>query len=118
LQLLPDKKIYCFLFTDAKDPAALVKKLQKSLPSNTLITFDYRTSGNQHDAHVLDDFFSLFQFDIMIRPDSNFSMAASLIHDYAILISPYHFQRSSNAVTVDALSLSIDHELYKALLKK
>lgn len=79
----PAEHIYCQLFTDALDPDALVQKLLAAFPSD--VEFHYRKKNNVHDANVLEDFFSLFEFDVLIRPDSNFSIVPSLIHDYAMV---------------------------------
>lgn len=81
----PQERLYCQLFTDALDPDALAGQIRKALPPDEAIEFHYRKNNNVHDANVLEDFFSLFEFDVLIRPDSNFSMVPSLIHDYAMV---------------------------------
>ncbi len=87
------------------------------MPSDAPIEFDFRKTGNRHDANVLEDFFSLFLFDILIRPDSNFSLVPSLLHDYAILVTPGHFTTTSkNTIEVDEFSIVLDHKLYRNLL--
>ena len=46
-------------------------------------TLDCRSSDNSHDTDILEDFFSLSNFDSLIYPQSNFSMIPALIHDFA-----------------------------------
>jgi hypothetical protein len=82
------ESFYCYLFTDAVNPNDLVEKIKESLLPTTPIIFDYRMEGNQHNANVLQDFFSLFNFRILIRPQSNFSLIPTLIHDYDSVFSP------------------------------
>ncbi|HSW87033.1 MAG TPA: hypothetical protein VLG49_06000 [Rhabdochlamydiaceae bacterium] len=87
--LFPGKPIYAYLFTDDPDPESIAMKLQESLGSFPII-FDYRKEGNRHDANVIEDFFSMMQFDYLIRADSNFTFIPSLIADYKIIMTPKH----------------------------
>jgi len=82
--LFKDQPIYCFLFTDAKNPNEYLERIKASLPKGRNIVLDCRSIDNVHDKNVLEDFFSLFQFDALIYPQSNFSMVPALIHDYAL----------------------------------
>jgi hypothetical protein len=86
LEILPERSIYCYVFTDAKDPASLVQQIQKQVRGD--IQFDYRKENNFYNRNVLEDFFSLFAFDVMIRSQSNFSIVPCLLKDYALVISP------------------------------
>lgn len=52
------------------------------------IVFGCREIGNHWKANVLQDFFEMMRFDCLIRPESNFSIAASLMKDYKVLIKP------------------------------
>jgi len=112
-----DKPIYCYLFTDALQPETLARKFQEAIPFGTPITLDYRKTNNHHAANVLEDFFSLFNFDILIRPFSNYSVVASMIHDYAMVYSPTNSQRVGTKITITQTNLEIDQELYQELLK-
>jgi hypothetical protein len=75
--------IYCYLFTDAKDPVAYLEQIRARLPDDKDIVLTCRLEDNAHDAHVLEDFFSLLNFDVLIHPQSHFSMIPALIHDFA-----------------------------------
>ena len=96
LELLDGKPVFCFVFTDAKDPALVVERLKKEIPADAPISFHYRETGNSHSNNVLEDFFSFQNFDILIRPDSNFSIVPSLIHPFAIVCSPLEFWFDEN----------------------
>lgn len=89
---LPDEHLYIYIFTDDQNPHELSKKLEEEL-HDLHLTFDYRSSTNRHDMNVLEDFFSLFNFDCLIRPQSNFSIVPGKLHRYMIQICPenYHF---------------------------
>lgn len=91
LELLEGRDVFCFVFTDAKDPGSIVKQLKNEIPPDYPISFHYRKSNNSHKENVLEDFFSFQNFDILIRPDSNYSIVSSLIHSFAILCSPIDF---------------------------
>ncbi len=115
LALFPDKPITCHIFTDAKNPDSFVQHLKTIVPPNVSVNFTCRTT-NSHDKNVLEDFFSLFNFDCLIRPQSNFSIIPSLLHDYAVVYSPAHFIIEDKVITIDKSSLDIDDHLYKKLL--
>lgn len=91
LEILDHQPIFCFIFTDAKEPSSIVQRIKNEIPENYPITFHYRESNNSHANNVLEDFFSFQNFDILIRPDSNFSLVPSLLHRFAIVCSPVDF---------------------------
>jgi hypothetical protein len=98
--LVPGKTFYCFVFTDAEKPEAIVDQLKQSIPQTTPIAFDYRRKGNHHTANVLEDFFSLFHFDVLIRSQSNFSLAAARLHDFALDYAPGRFTIQGDQVHI------------------
>lgn len=116
IPLFPDQKIYCHVFTDAMDTQKIVEQLKSVVPANTSIEFKYRKSGNSHKKNVLVDFFSLFNFDILVRPESNFSMVPSLIHDFAITYSPVKASVQGDHVVIEETNMEINEELYQKLL--
>ena len=67
-------------------------------------------------ANVLEDFFSLFNFDILIRPQSNFSIVPSLLKDYAIVYAPRDFIREDKTITITKTELVVNQELYQMLI--
>ena len=117
LALFPDRPIYCHLFTDAIDVQAVAEKVFSDLPQNGLLQFEYRREGNHHTKHVLEDFFSLFSFDVLIRPRSNFSIIPSFLHDYAILVYPTQSITEGSRITITDFNIDINEPLYKNLLE-
>ncbi len=88
--LLGNKPIYVYIFTDDKQPEKIVERFTDA--TNYLdIQYECRTQGNSHDSNVLEDLFEMARFDCLIRPASNFSIVASKIGNYKIVISPTHF---------------------------
>lgn len=112
------KQIYCYLFTDAAEPEKLIELFQEKIPSETMITFDWRKENNVHNRNVLEDFFSLLHFDVLIHPHSNFSVVPSLIHDYAISYSPLSGKKIEGKVIIDQVRCLINQSLYKKALQK
>jgi hypothetical protein len=88
--LFPGRPIYAHLFTDDADPFKIVTKYQIEL-SDLPITFGCRKEGNRHDAHVLDDFFAMMQFDCLIRTKSNYSLIPAAIGRYLVVMTPEHY---------------------------
>ena len=117
LSLFPNKPITCHVFTDALNIDPFIQQIRAVVPHGATVRFTYR-SANGPDENVLDDFFSLFHFDCLIRPQSNFSIIPSLLHDFAVVCSPAEISISGSQVSVNRLSLQIDEPLYRKLLNK
>lgn len=117
LDLFPGKKIEFHLFTDALMPEALVRQIQANIPRSTLIQFSCRNGSNHFNINTLADFYSLFLFDVMIRPQSNFSMIPTLLKDFAVVYAPKECSIEDGVVRIDEVSLEINHSLYEGLLQ-
>lgn len=92
--------LYVHIFTDDPDPEALVNYYRQEIPIQDL-TFGCRQKNNAHDRNVLEDFFSLTQFDALIRPQSNFSIMASKLGRFKLIISPkdYVWEETTLVIT-------------------
>ncbi len=115
VELLGNRKIYCHVFTDAVNPQEIVEKIRASVPFGVDISFRYREKNNRFDRNILEDFFSLLQFDILIRPQSNFSLVPSLIHDYAVVVSPKRFSLCGRIPTIEEMHVEINEPLFQKL---
>lgn len=100
LDQLPEKKIYCRIFTDAIDTKTIAEIIEGVVPREANVVIEYRTEGNHHTKNVLEDFFSLFNFDILIRPRSNFSIIPELLHDYEIVYFPAEYRRIGTKIEI------------------
>ncbi len=118
LDLLPGKTPYCYLFTDAQSPEVLAQKIRDALPGYSF-TIDYRQTSNGPTSNVLEDFFSLFEFDILIHPLSNYSLVPALIHDYAITFRPVSVSRiPGKPIRIVETKLTVNDPLYQKLIEK
>lgn len=115
VSLFPEKSLYCHIFTDALEPEKIVDQMKQAIGSNEWVKFDYRKEQNHHEANVLEDFFSLFHFDILIRSQSNYSLIPSLIHDYAVIYSPKDCEIKNNSVKITELEIETNKELIDRL---
>jgi hypothetical protein len=93
LNFFPDKKIYIRLFTDYVNPLELVTVFKQAI-NNDKVIFDCDIAANIENP--LHDFFSMMQFDCLIRANSNFSLMATKIADFKIIISPWTFSNKDN----------------------
>jgi len=118
LQMFPGQPMFCHIFTDALDPQGWINKMLADLPENVPIQFCYRKHGNRHDSNVLEDFFSFFNFDVLIRAESNYSIVPSLIHDYALVCYPMEYSIKGRVVTIDQIKVEINQERLDECSKK
>ncbi len=103
---LPGKKIYCRIFTDAIDTKKIAQTIEGALPRSENIVIEYREEGNHHTKNVLEDFFSLFNFDILIRPRSNFSVVPELLHTYEMVYFPAEYTRTGNRIEITRIGIT------------
>lgn len=87
LQEFPEKKLYVYIFTDDQHPERIIDYLETHVVS-PLITYDKRTGKNHHNLNVLEDFFAMMQFQVLIRPVSNFSKMAEYLGNFDLIIVP------------------------------
>lgn len=93
-KLLPDQEIYFHIFTDDPEPHEIVNLIDEHLKTlrSAPYAIGFRNSKNNHDLNILEDMFSMMQFDCLIRPESNFSIIPSLLKDYKLLIHPLRWE--------------------------
>lgn len=102
-EFFPTQKLYIYLFTDHDKPQEIIDTYQK-IVNNPRIVWNCRQQENRQDLNVLEDFFALMQFDCLIRNDSNFSIIASKLGDYQILIAPWDsVKKSSGEIEISSI---------------
>lgn len=107
-QILGEQPLYVFVFTDDNHPAQVVKKYSRYFAKYS-IEFAYRTK-NSDTENVLEDFFSMMQFDCMIHSESNFSLIPSLIGDYMVTIHPDSFTKMGGRIIYNHVVTEINHD--------
>lgn len=94
IDIIGNKKIYFHIFTDDSNPKNITNLFKVQIP-NENIEFGYREE-NSWDKNVLEDFFSLLNFDCLIFTQSHYSIMASKLKDYKITIMPLHYIKLNN----------------------
>lgn len=103
-KIFDKKKLYVFILTDDLNPEQIVNKYRQAL-NNPNIEFSCRAQNNSPFHNVLEDFFSIPKFDCLIFCQSNFSIVASKMSNYAIDITPYHCIANGTGFTIDDIEL-------------
>ena len=93
------QNIYVYIFTDHMEPAKLMKKFKKTL-NNPRITFGCRQEDNSHKSNVLEDFFSMMDFDCLIRPGSHFSRFVQRLGSNKVVIYPESVRKTPDGKSV------------------
>ncbi len=101
-QMFPNAPLYVYLFTDHKEPHKLAKKFSVAL-NNENIIFDYQKGENAHNLNVLEDFFSMMQFECLIRPGSHFSRFVERLGDAKLVIYPYSYKKEGKESVIDVI---------------
>lgn len=102
-QKYPDNKIYVFVFTDDLNVEKLKQELTQDLHHNELI-IESREITSDTDF-VLDDFFSLPHFNILVRPCSNFSFIAGKLGNYLLEIAPKAYSKKNNIIYITEVEI-------------
>lgn len=90
-----DKPLRIRIFTDHPSPELIRSAFLKKCKISPDLVF----IKEQNQTSVVDDFSEMMQYKYLIRPQSNFSIVASLIHNYKIVISPKHSVERNNTGT-------------------
>jgi len=93
--MFKEQNLYVHIFTDHQNPAKLKKKFQKAL-QNPRITFGCRENDNSHNSNVLEDFFSMMDFDCLIRPGSHFSRFVQRLGNNKVVIYPESVRKTAS----------------------
>jgi hypothetical protein len=97
--MFPQENLYVYIFTDHQNPLTLKTKFEKAL-NNPRITFDCRTKNNSHNANVLEDFFSMMDFDCLIRPGSHYSRFVQRLGNNKLIIYPESIRKTTNGKSI------------------
>lgn len=116
IEITQGRPLFCQVFTDARHPDWIIQKLRAALPALPSIEFGYRKKKNRYNKNVLEDFFSLFHYDILIRPQSNYSIIPSLLHDYAICHYPTDCQKIGETFVISETRTDVEPELLQKIL--
>lgn len=93
-QVAGNDPLYIHIFTDHPNPETLEDKLKKQLKLWEIendILFGYRKVGNHHSQNILEDLFSMMEFDCLIHPDSSISRLAATVTAPTVEIKPSHW---------------------------
>ncbi len=116
-ELFEGRPLYVFIFTDDIHAKEITEKYKNAINCPN-IEWACRQAGNNHYTNILEDFFSMTLFECFIRADSNLSIAASKLGDYAICITPEHHYFDNGHLVVDKVSIKIDQDIFDKVINK
>ena len=99
-KIFEDKALYIVLFTDDREPTAILDRFRKALRGKN-VEFFCRTGKVGPFYNVLEDFFSMPKLDCLIMSKSNFSVIASKLKNYAVAVTPTHATLRDGHYVVD-----------------
>lgn len=89
-----DYPLYVHIFTDHPQPKILQERFSnqfKQWQIENIDAFHCREVGNSHSENILEDMFSMMEFDCLIHPDSSLSRLAAIIVAHELEIKPSHW---------------------------
>lgn len=98
-EMFSQDNLYVHIFTDHSEPAVLVEKFNNAL-NNPRITFGYREKDNSHNTNVLEDFFSMMNFNCLIRAGSHFSRFVQRLGKNKVVIYPESIRKNADGTSV------------------
>ena len=94
--------IYVHIFTDDIDPLSLLNHFKTEFRDYDIL-WSCRETGNHWSTNVLEDFFTLTEFDCAVHGESNFALCAGKIADYQIEIMPETFHWEGQEPFIDSV---------------
>ncbi len=98
------KPMHVFLFSDTKTPQKLVEEFRASF-SRDDITFDIQILERPDLNNVVEDFFAMQMFDVLIATQSNFSLLPSRIGTMDMALIPAHFEGKYPNTWIDRVQM-------------
>jgi len=83
--MFPNSSLHVHIFTDDQNPNYLKNLFEQRFKN---FTFSCRQSKNRHNLNVVEDFFAMQDFDILIRSGSLYSYYAWQFGRHSIMICP------------------------------
>ncbi len=105
-----DSTLYVHIYTDDRNPLPLMQEIEKAVNKKN-ITFDCREKDNHRENNVLEDLFSIAQYDFLIRSGSNYPQISQLIGNHRIVIYPKSIQWIGNTMIIDKVGTFIREQL-------
>lgn len=106
---LNNTPLYVCLFTDDNNPMKIVGKLKENLKKFD-IQFDCRKQKGSDAQNVINDFFTLQQFDCLLHSESNFSFIMSKIGDFMISIYPDSFYKEGHQLIYNHVNFTVNYQ--------
>jgi hypothetical protein len=108
--IFPQQNLYVHIFTDHPEPTSLKKKFKKAL-NNPRITFGCRKEKNFHNLNVLEDFFSMMDFDCLIRPGSHYSRFVQRLGNNKMVIYPESFKTIKGKKIINVINIKTRNQV-------
>lgn len=108
-EMYKDAPLYVHIYTDDENPLAIMQEIEKAVNKKN-ITFDCRKKDNHRENNLLEDMFSMAQYDCLIRGGSNFPQISQLIGNHCIVIYPKSLQWIGNTMIIDKVGIFIREE--------
>lgn len=106
IKLFSEHKIFVYLFSDDSNPENLIRIFQEAIPNQEIQwATKKRTSSSPSILEDLNDFYSIGQFDCLVRSASNFSSIAAKLGNYIIEIAPSHYHFEGDVLVIDHVEL-------------
>ncbi|HEV2916852.1 MAG TPA: hypothetical protein VGW78_03835 [Candidatus Babeliales bacterium] len=102
--MFPHQNVYVHIFTDHPEPKLLKKKFKAAL-NNPYLIFGYRKENNFHNTNVLEDFFSMMDFDCLIRPGSHYSRFVQRLGNNKLVIYPESFKTINGKKVINVINI-------------
>ena len=83
------RPMHVFIFSDTKTPLEFLEQIKSRFPTEDIL-FNIQVLEHPDVNYVVQDFFAMQKFDVLITTQSNLSMMASRLADFDMIISPVH----------------------------
>ncbi|NRB21192.1 hypothetical protein HRU45_00420 [Candidatus Dependentiae bacterium] len=109
--LLGNSPLYVHIFTDDKNPDALMHRYKKALNMNNISFGCVQKNGD-----MIDDLFNMMDFDCIIASLSHFAWTAQLLGNHKIIINPIGWQWHGQILHIDQTKIMLpDREFHKVV---
>ena len=103
-ELLSNKKLIFYVFSDCKDPEALANRLKQHCKKENIVIINATTPLTESP---LIDMFKMAACDCLIRPQSAYSIVSQIIGTHKVVCSPTRSEWRNNRLCITQVMLTL-----------
>lgn len=110
--------LFVQIFTDDKDPLALVARFRSAVTNVNAIIHYEDNRKKDHEQRIIEDLYNMSRFQVFIRSQSYFARVAELMGDHAVIFYPLNYAWQGKKLIMNKIIVKINGPVFANLLNQ